>query len=171
MEPSVGFPPIARADARILILGSLPGRRSLKMCQYYAHDRNAFWPIMAATCGVSGDYEQRCRLLVDARIALWDVLKHAERAGSLDSNIRLGEAQENDFAGFFDLHPDIRCVAFNGKKAEAMFRKRVIPDLDFEIASLVSLPSTSPAHASLSFDKKLDIWRSMLVTEQILTKQ
>jgi len=119
---------------------------------------------MTALFGVSGNYEQRCGRLVDARIALWDVLKFAERPGSLDSSIRMDEAQENDFAGFFDSHPDIQCVAFNGKKAEAMFRKRVIPYLVFEIPRLVSLPSTSPAHASLSFDKKVQIWRSMLVT-------
>lgn len=125
---------------------------------------------MAALYGVSGDYEQRCRQLVDAHVAVWDVLEGAVRPGSLDSSIRTNDAQTNDFEGFFGSHPNIRCVAFNGKKAQGIFRKLVVPELKVELPELVSLPSTSPAHASLSFDKKLAIWRSILAKDSFHTK-
>lgn len=159
---SVGFPPIARPDARVLVLGSLPGRRSLETGQYYAHPRNGFWPIMRSLAGATGDYEQRCERLKDAGIAVWDVLHAAVRPGSLDSRISLKTAQTNDFESFFSRHMSIECVAFNGRKAEALFLKQVEPLLGLELPKACLLPSTSPAHASLTVGEKASIWRSML---------
>ena len=162
--PAAGFPPIARSDARILILGSLPGKRSLEKAQYYAHRQNAFWRIMAELFGIEGDYACRCRQLVAHRIAVWDVLASSVRPGSMDADIRLDTAEANDFAGFLSDHVQIERICFNGRKAEQMFRKLVVPGLTGILPDLVSLPSTSPAHAALSFDNKLEIWASMLVT-------
>ena len=159
---SVGFAPIARADARILVLGSLPGRRSLETGQYYAHPRNAFWPIMRSLAGATGSYPQRCRRLLQAGIAVWDVLHAAVRPGSLDANISLDTAQVNDFGQFFSDHQAIECVAFNGRTAETLFQKRIAPQLDVELSRVCLLPSTSPAHAALSVGEKARIWRSML---------
>ncbi len=162
-ETSTGFPPIAGADARVLILGSLPSRRSLEVSEYYAHPRNAFWRIMRELVGADGEYEDRCRRLVEAGIAVWDVLHSSVRPGSLDADIRMDTARPNDFAAFFARYPGIQCVGLNGRKAEEIFRRRVVPQLEPPLPELVSLPSTSPAHAAMSFDKKLKIWRSMLV--------
>ncbi len=164
IESSAGFPPVASTDARILILGSLPGKRSLEEAQYYAHRQNAFWRIMAELFGVEGDYSNRCRQLMVHRIAVWDVLASSVRPGSLDADIRLDSARANDFAGFLSDHAQINRICFNGRKAEQMFRKLVVPTLVGAMPELVSLPSTSPAYAALSFDAKLEIWASMLVT-------
>ena len=79
MEPSRGFPPVARSDAIVLVLGSLPSSRSIAEQQYYAHPRNAFWPIMKSILGVDGSYEERCGQLIAHRIALWDVLASSVR--------------------------------------------------------------------------------------------
>ncbi len=161
-QSSIGFAPIAAPDARILILGTLPSRRSLELSEYYAHPRNAFWRIMGELVGAEGDYPARCRALTDAGIAVWDVLRSSVRPGSLDADIRMDTARPNDFAGFFARHPGVRRVGLNGRKAEDMYRRLVLPELDTASQELVSLPSTSPAHAAMTFDKKLEIWRSML---------
>ncbi len=161
-EASIGFPPIARGDARILILGSLPSQRSLEMSEYYAHPRNAFWRIMQELAGATGSYAERCRRLTEQGIAVWDVLHSSVRPGSLDADIRMETARANDFAGFFAAHPGVRRVCFNGRKAKEMYRRFVLPGLQEPEHELVPLPSTSPANAAMSFDKKLQIWRSML---------
>ncbi len=162
---SESFPPIATPDARLLILGSMPGVASLEAQQYYAHPRNAFWPITGELFGFDPalPYEQRCERLGSAGVAVWDVLKSCRRAGSLDSAIERDSEEPNDFAGFFTKHPMVRLVAFNGQKAESAFRKHV--DLNAESESRLSfvrLPSTSPAHASLSKQQKLMAWRTGL---------
>jgi len=160
---SSGFPPIAGADANILILGSLPGQKSLLAGQYYAHRQNAFWRIMADVFGVEGDYSERCRQLLASRIAVWDVLASSVRAGSMDVDIQIDTAQANDFAGFLSSHSQIKRIGFNGQRAEQLFRKLVIPEYKGLMPELVSLPSTSPAYAAISFDRKLKIWNNMLL--------
>jgi TDG/mug DNA glycosylase family protein len=150
------FPPVAQRDATVLILGSLPGQKSLQVQQYYAHPQNAFWKIITAVFGAASSlpYKQRLNILTSNRIALWDVLSAAERPGSLDSSI-----VPNDFAEFFRAHPRIRHVYFNGQKAEALFRRHVLPALGPEFGLVYEcLPSTSPAHAGMTFAKKLDRW-------------
>jgi len=153
-----GFPPVARQDAVVLILGSLPGEESLRRQQYYAHKSNQFWWIMGELVGALPElpYEARLDRLRDSRIALWDVCAAAERSGSLDSNIRDPEA--NDFAGFFAEHPLLRRICFNGGKAATLFHRMVTSPLPAAI-QCTQLPSTSPAHATLSRGEKLTQWR------------
>ena len=161
-----GFPPIAAADARILILGSMPSRESLAKQQYYAHPRNAFWPtvttLLQADAGL--DYAARCSLLREHQIALWDVLSGCERDGSLDSAIRNASIEVNDFAAFFARHRGIRRVFFNGARAQQEYRRRVLPTLagTARKLELLRLPSTSPAMASLSREQKRRAWSVIL---------
>tara|TARA_R110002096_G_scaffold6409_2_gene29741 strand:+ start:60351 stop:60866 length:516 start_codon:yes stop_codon:yes gene_type:complete len=161
MSLSQGFEPVARSDARVLILGSLPGQRSLDEQQYYAHPRNAFWGIMRDLFGIDGDYEQRCKGLESARIALWDVLQASVRRGSLDADIQLETANANDFAAFFSRHPGIELIVFNGKKSEALFRK-LVRGAGLETLAMATLPSTSPAYAAMTYSGKLKAWRAAL---------
>lgn len=155
-----GFLPIARADARVIILGSMPGRASLAAAQYYAHPRNAFWPILGHLLNFSPtlDAESRYALLRDNGIALWDVLQQCKRPGSLDAAIEKSSAIDNDFTGFFRQHPAITQIFFNGAHAEKCFRRvrhtQFLPDkLHYR-----RLPSTSPANAGSSFAQKLSAW-------------
>jgi hypoxanthine-DNA glycosylase len=149
-----------RADARILILGSLPGQRSLREQQYYAHPQNAFWKIMQALAGAEGDYEQRCMALQDFGIALWDVLAESVRPGRMDSDIDMATARPNDFAALFAQCPNIDRLCFNGQKAAAMYKHFV--GLDRFPMQFETLPSTSPAYAAMSFEDKLVRWRMAL---------
>ena len=157
-----GFPPLARPDARALVLGSMPSRESLARRQYYAHPRNAFWPIMARLFGLrAGDYRERAAELTAQGVAVWDVLHACTRPGSLDSAIDEASIETNDFVAFYAAHPKIRRVFFNGAKAESVYRRRVLPTLDGAAADLPlqRLPSTSPAHASLDLEGKTAAWR------------
>lgn len=154
------FPPIAGNDARILILGSMPGQASLEAHQYYAHPRNLFWPIMGELVGAHPalDYPERAQILIANGIALWDVLKSCTRPGSLDANIDKSSMVANDFKAFFAAHPQIKRVFFNGATAEHGFRRHVLPTLSIEGLAFRRLPSTSPAHAALSYQQKLESW-------------
>lgn len=161
-----GFPPISAANARVLVLGSMPGVASLCQQQYYAHPRNAFWPIAAEVCcfDVQASYPLRCAALVAAGIALWDVLQTCNRTGSLDANIQRNSIVPNDFDAFFRLHAGIERVCFNGGKAAMLYRRQVLPALMISRAlQYLDLPSTSPAHASLSRKEKLTAWRRALI--------
>lgn len=157
------FAPVADASARILILGSMPGRESLRMGQYYAHPRNLFWPILGELAGAGPGlaYALRIAALKRARIALWDVLKSCIREGSLDSRIDDDSLVANDFGRFFRQHPGIKQVFFNGAKAEACFRSCVLPRHDFGALGFQRLPSTSPAHAAMTYRQKLEAWRAI----------
>ncbi|MBB5349279.1 DNA-deoxyinosine glycosylase [Desulfoprunum benzoelyticum] len=161
-----GFPPVAAADARLLILGSIPGRASLQHQQYYAHPRNAFWPIIIQVFGAAPDlpYPDKLRLLTDHGIALWDVIGQCRRPTSLDSDIEPVSVQVNDFSRFLAAHRHIATICFNGTTAEATFRRRILPFLDLERQPLTfhRLPSTSPANAGCSYADKLARWRSAL---------
>lgn len=160
------FPPIFQADAKVLILGSMPGRASLRAGQYYAHPQNAFWPIIEDLLGLSNsiDYAERTRVLIKNRIALWDVLRHCERPGSLDSSIKACSVVTNDFPEFFESAANIRAVFFNGATAEKEYTKRVIPNLTKKFQQLVHLrlPSTSPAMAGITRQQKLERWRAVV---------
>jgi len=158
---STGFPPIAAPDARVLILGSLPGAMSLARGEYYAQPRNAFWPIMGQLAGAAPSlpYHERLARLAARRIALWDVCESAFRPGSLDAAIRPDSVVVNDFPAFFAAHPAITLVCFNGAKAVALFGRLAAP---VPPARRVVLPSTSPAHAGLPFAEKARRWRLAL---------
>lgn len=161
-DRAAGFAPIARTDAEILILGSLPGRRSIAAQQYYAHPQNAFWRIMQALLGAGGDYAARCETLIEHRIAVWDVLADSVREGSMDAGIHVPTAAANDFARFYERHPQVSVVAFNGKTAERLYRGLVSPLVGAVNHRYLSLPSTSPAYAAMPFDDKLIRWRALL---------
>ena len=158
------FPPIAETTARILILGSMPGKESLRAGQYYAHPRNAFWPIMGDLIGAATTqtYEARTQTLKSADIALWDVLASCRRHGSLDADIETDSICTNDFTSFLVKHPGITYVFFNGSMAEKCFRIHAQPLLGSYPLHYQRLPSTSPANASMRYEQKLSAWKTIL---------
>lgn len=158
------FEPVGNTQATTLILGSMPGKESLRAGQYYAHPRNSFWPILGDLVGAEPalPYEDRIRALQSAEIALWDVLESCARATSLDSDIENDSVVPNDFAWFFSTHQKITRVFFNGAKAEHCYRKHVLPVLKQVSIVYKRLPSTSPANASISFERKLTAWKAIV---------
>ena len=163
MDSVVSFAPIATAKARVLILGSMPGKASLAAQQYYAHAQNSFWRILGELCGFDPllPYRMRVQHLQQQRIALWDVLKSCERPGSLDADIATHTEVPNDFNTFFQTCSNIQAVFFNGAKAEQVFNKHVVKTLTHETLVFTRLPSTSPAHAAMSYTKKLQAWQQI----------
>jgi double-stranded uracil-DNA glycosylase len=159
---STGFPPIAAPSARVLILGSLPGQVSLQRQQYYAQPHNVFWRIMGALFGAGPElsYDERAARLVQQHVALWDVCKAAVRPGSLDAAIDLASVIPNDFNEFFARHPQLQVVYLNGATAARLYARLVVPRLPppLQLLSQQRLPSTSPAHAALRFEHKLERW-------------
>jgi hypoxanthine-DNA glycosylase len=153
------FAPFATADIEVLILGSLPGDKSLELNQYYGHPQNKFWKTIATVTGneIPVTYPDKKNLLKKMKIGIWDVTQNAIRKGSLDSAIR--EEQPNDLMQFISKHKKLRVIGFNGKKAEALYDKyfdRIEPLI------YVSLPSTSPANAGISFEKLCGTWKQIL---------
>ncbi len=163
MSYNQGFAPIANKKAVVLVLGSMPSVASLQQQQYYAHPRNAFWPIMQRLfyAPIELSYANKQALVKRNGIAVWDVLAACFRPGSLDSAIDEKSITANDFNDFFATHTQLRHVIFNGGKAEQMYNKHVLPELGERWASLqyARLPSTSPAMAALSLEKKIEHWR------------
>ena len=157
---SFGFPPIASPQARILILGTLPGRRSIDLGEYYANPLNVFWRIMATRIpDLPADYAGRVAMLSDHGIAVWDVLAAAIRSGSLDSAIA-NDAIPNNFRAFFQIHPNVRLVCFNGVTASDLYEKHVMRTLTEAQRTIAkrTLPSTSGAHARLTLAQKAAQW-------------
>lgn len=160
-----GFPAISHPDARILILGSMPGRESLAQQRYYAHPRNAFWPILCDLFQIKEtEYRKRCEQLTHKGVAVWDVLQACFRSGSLDADIDNSTIVTNNFEQFFFDHPGISRIFFNGAKAESVYRKHVLQGLGNQASklSLQRLPSTSPAYAGMSLERKKEAWRVIL---------
>ena len=159
------FKPVIGIEPKVVILGSMPGIASLTEHQYYAHPRNTFWPIMARLFGVEWSplYSQRVNQLRNYPLILWDVLRACERKGSLDSAIKADGRVANDIASLLSGHQGIRCIVFNGGAAEKMFKQQVAPTIEqIDRFDLLRMPSTSPAHASLSIEQKLDQWRRIM---------
>ncbi len=156
------LPPRLGAAPRALVLGSIPGAASLRAGQYYAHPRNAFWPLMAALFGVAHDapYEARVVALNARGLGLWDVLAACERPGSLDAAIVPGSERPNDLAGLLAATPSLAVVALNGGTAARLFDRHVAPRLS-SAPRVLRLPSTSPAHAAMGFAAKCDAWRAL----------
>ncbi len=163
---ATSFPPIATKKSRVLILGSMPGIKSLQAQQYYAHPQNAFWHIMSALFDAPAEtYAQRVKLIKDNNLALWDVLKCCERHGSLDMRIDDETIEVNDFMAFFKKHPAIHDVFCNGGKSHAEFKKRVLPALPEALRERLTvhrLPSTSPAMAGMPRAQKIIAWRAVV---------
>jgi len=149
------FPPVVDAHVRVLVLGSLPGQKSLARVQYYAHPQNQFWRLMNAVIGidlVTLDYEARLKALLAAHVGLWDVVAWASRSGSLDAAIRGHKA--NDLRALVDTLPELRAVAFNGGTSARIGGKALGGE---GIFVRVPLPSSSPAY-TLSFEYKRALW-------------
>ena len=166
------FPPISDANATVLILGSMPGKASLRANRYYGHPQNVFWKIMGELVDAGPDlaYPLRTATLRSRGIAVWDVLKSCTRASSLDSDIVEDSIVTNDFAAFFDTHPNIARVFFNGGKAEHAYRKHVLPTLDTHThLEYEGIPSTSPANASIPYTEKLTAW-TVIMTPNLLPR-
>ena len=157
MTRLVGLGPVADERTRLVVLGSFPGVASLAAAQYYGHPRNHFWPILSALWGVdlrALDYPRRLDELLRRGLGLWDVYAACRREGSLDSAIEAAEL--NDFAALRRLAPELRAVAHNGgESARAMRRLQALG------LAVHRLPSTSPANASWSFERKLAAWREL----------
>lgn len=161
-----GFPPIASGTARVLILGTMPGKASLRAGRYYAHPQNTFWRIMGGLLGFdpASPYDARVAAVESAGIAIWDVLKSCVRASSLDSAIEASSVVPNDFAAFLAAHPQIQRICFNGAKAEALYVRHARPRLaaNPDVQHL-RLPSTSPANASLPLAEKMRAWQAIVL--------
>lgn len=158
MSKVESFHPSIDARSRILILGSIPGVKSIKEQQYYANPRNQFWRIIYSifSTPLDQDYNDRIFFIRKKGIALWDVISTCYREGSLDSNIE--NETVNNFRGLFDNYPNLKLVAFNGTKAFEVYKKRVGFDLtrvDYKL-----LPSTSPAY-TMKFESKLKEWETI----------
>ncbi|MGD2119401.1 MAG: DNA-deoxyinosine glycosylase [Chromatiales bacterium] len=161
------FAPVVGKQPRVLILGSMPSERSLQQQQYYAHPQNRFWNIIETLLQIprSLPYEQRLQQLADQGYALWDVLNYCERPGSLDSDIKKDSMVPNDIPGLLQRHPSIQQIFFNGRKAQQVFDRHILPNLLPQQlpVQMQWLPSTSPANASISKQEKLKQWEAILL--------
>ena len=159
MQKISSFPPIIDKESKILILGSIPGVKSLEMQQYYAHPQNKFWKIICEIFNedYTTDYSERIKILQKHHIALWDVIDTCERKGSLDSGIRNEEA--NKIGELLQNFPNIKAIFCNGQKSYKNLQKILLKEFHLPI---IALPSTSPAHASLRYEEKLKSWKMVL---------
>jgi double-stranded uracil-DNA glycosylase len=159
-ERLVGLAPVFDGEARLLVLGSFPGAASLQAAQYYAHPRNAFWPVMAALLGEAGlaarPYAERLQALRRDRVALWDAVAACRREGSLDTAIEA--AEPSDLVKLVARLPQLRAIGCNG----ALAYRQTLAALGEPGLPVLRLPSTSPAHAGLRLNDKIDAWRSAL---------
>lgn len=159
-----GFPPIARRDARVLVLGSMPSVLSLRDHEYYAHPQNLFWQLMGEMFGAGRElpYAERTARLLRAGVALWDVAHRCRRELSADATMR--DVEPNDIAGLVARCPRIAAVCLNGRKAEQLYRRLVLPRASAALAAVPChvLPSTSPANAALRIEAKREAWRIVL---------
>ena len=160
-EPQIG------AGCRVLVLGTVPSLKSLEMQQSYAHPHNLFWPFMGILYGAGPDlpYAERIARLHAAGVGIWDVLKHCERPGSLDSSILVESEVPNDIPGLLEAYPTIEAIALNGSRAQQVFARRIGPMIRparLERTEILALPSTSPANASIPRTVKLERWRELL---------
>ena len=151
------FLPIVSQKPYVLILGTMPGIESIKQQEYYAHSRNLFWKILFETFQVpfSINYDDRKALILNNHLALWDTLKYCNREGSLDSNIK--NEIPNEINAFLKNHPTIEKVVFNGQGAMKYFHKYFKQHIPDQI-DLITMPSTSPANASINYAAKIESW-------------
>lgn len=150
-------------NCQVLVLGSMPGVISLEKQSYYAHPRNAFWPIMAQLFEFDSQlsYPDKIKNLNQVGVGLWDVIASCHRQGSLDSAIKSNELEVNQFELCFKQYSNIEMLLFNGQKAATLYKQKVMPFLPEWAANMRQqvMPSTSPAHASMTFEQKLAAWK------------
>ena len=166
MNNCKSFKPSIDNNSKVLILGSMPGIKSLEEQQYYAHPQNRFWKVMASICNEPKlhefDYDLKLKTLLKNNIALWDTIKTCKREGSLDSDIK--NETPNDIRKLLKLYPNIKTICLNGNKSYSSFKK-YFPNLS-ERYNCLKMPSTSPANARYSLDKLIEEW-SIYVKEAI----
>jgi hypoxanthine-DNA glycosylase len=157
----IALPPILPKRAHTLILGSMPGAKSLEINEYYAHPQNQFWRFMGEIFGASPSmpYKQRIKILKQKGIAVWDVLKACNRYGSMDADIK--NPVVNDFERFYQDNPSIKLVIFDSSSAENFYKRLVQPTLSKELI-YCRVPSPSPAHARMSYEVKRILWAEAL---------
>lgn len=162
MKILYSFDPVVTDSSRVLILGTMPGVASLRKQEYYGFPHNAFWRIITALTGekeVPEAYTERLEMIRRNGLALWDVCHSCQREGSLDSHIT--DEVPNDIGSLLTAHPQVRAVVFNGTPAFRLFKRHLGLETVGERAVLV-MPSTSPANASWSFERKLEAWSELL---------
>lgn len=165
MTARQSFPPLLGPRPRLLILGSMPGEASLRAGQYYAHPRNLFWPLMAEMLDFEAalPYAQRVARLQAAGVAVWDVLAHCRRRGSLDAAIERGSEQANAIPALLAAQPQLGHVFLNGRAAEALFRRHLLAAARAARPTLAitALPSTSPANQSIPLAQRRAAWQQV----------
>lgn len=164
MNKCLSFAPQINKKSKILILGSMPGIKSLEMQQYYAHPQNRFWKVLGELCAkdlYNSDYETRIQTLLNNNFALWDVLKYCERDGSLDSNIT--KEIPNDIPNLLNENSQIEKILLNGNKAYTVFKK-YFPEF-LKQYKCYKMPSTSPANARFSLGDLYKIWSKTVFTD------
>ena len=158
MKTCKSFRPSIDKNSTILILGSMPGVKSLEQQQYYAHQQNRFWKVMAKICNTPDlpdkDYNKKLEILLTHNVALWDTIKSCKRDGSLDSDIQ--NEFPNDIRSLLIKYPNIKIICLNGNKSFSAFKK-FFPDL-LEKYKSSKMPSTSPANAKYSLEKLINEW-------------
>ena len=158
MNNCKSFKPSIDNNSKILILGSMPGIKSLEEQQYYAHPQNRFWKVMGNICNEPKlselDYDTKLKILLNSNIALWDTIKSCKRDGSLDSDIQ--NETPNDIRTLLKKYPNIKTICLNGNKSYSAFKK-YFPDLLGKY-NCHKMPSTSPANARYSLDKLIEEW-------------
>lgn len=158
-----GLLPVAGSNPLLLILGSFPSEVSIREGQYYANRRNSFWRIMEELFGIDSElsYEERTAALTATGIALWDVISSCSRDKSADASIR--DARPNDIPGFLWQNPTIRCIVLNGSSGAGLWFKRSFPVIKEDPAiEVIALPSTSPANAAYTFERKVAAWKRIV---------
>lgn len=162
MNKCKSFPPNINNQSKILILGSMPGIKSLNERQYYAHPQNRFWKIMSVICNEPKlpefDYDKKLKTLLKNNIALWDTIKTCKRDGSLDSDIT--DEVPNDIRKLVITHPKIKIICLNGNKSYSAFKK-YFPDL-LEQYNCYKMPSTSPANARYKLEDLHQEWNKII---------
>lgn len=153
------FEPISNSETAILILGTMPGDQSLKLGEYYGHNRNRFWKIISTITKkeMASTYADKKKLLLNSNIAVWDVAHKANRKGSLDTAIE--DEEPNDLQTFITKHKNLKVIGFNGAKSEALFLKYFKKRSDIKY---VSLPSSSPANTGINMDTICKAWKQLL---------
>lgn len=159
------FPPILPDAPHILILGTMPGEKSLEAHQYYAHPQNQFWKFMGDiySAGLIHPYEQRVAILKEKGVAVWDVIQTCTRQGSMDADIK--SPVVNDFETFYRKNPTIKLVVFDSLTAETLYHRHVLQSLTMDL-EYRRVPSPSPAHARMTYADKLAIWSAALTIKK-----
>ncbi len=159
MNNCKSFKPSVDNNSNILILGSMPGIKSLKAQQYYAHPQNRFWKVLGHICNEPKlhelHYDLKLKILLKNNIALWDTIKSCRRKGSLDSDIQ--DEIPNDIRKLLKKYPNIQTICLNGNKSYLAFKK-YFPDL-LELYTCYKMPSTSPANARYNLEKLISEWK------------